>query len=439
MRKIRTKLMLAMALISFVSLILSSGVTVLLSADATTAELKKAQAELIVLARRLSETMNISHEEISSMLSSYSIYRLNVQEGAIDFKSEERARIEAGGAVKKGWQARTRTYFMLDGKLMIITASERNVFTDRTSLEGYLNVGITVVITFVFLYLSVMKLTKPLLEMSEATRRIASGDFEARVSVRHDNPSRADQLDTLIANFNRMAEDLKSIAYLRRDFTSNVSHEVKTPIAAISGYAQLMGADALSDDERKSYASLIFAECQRLSKLSDNLLRITRMESSKQALGITSFSLDEQLRRLIAGVMPRVRKSGLTLCVNLAPAQIQSDSELLSQVWINLIDNAIKFTPVGGQIDVKLSKNDKGATVTVSDNGIGMSEDTVPRIFEKFYQADGSRMTEGNGLGLALVKRILDILGGTIDVRSAPGEGSRFSVFLPYSPGARAS
>ena len=243
-----------------------------------------------------------------------------------------------------------------------------------------------------------------------------------------------DEIEALAATFNRMTDDLQSIEYLRKDFTSNVSHEIKSPIATISGYAQLLCDESLDAQTRMAYTRSISESCAQLSRLSDNLLRITRLESGKRKPLAEPFMLDEQLRRTLAAMMPQFRRKRLELTVDLPAARIVSDRELLEQVWQNILRNAIKFTPEGGEISVRLAAADGAFRVEIADSGIGISQDAQKHIFEKFYQADGSHHTEGSGLGLSLVKRIVDACGGEISVQSAPGEGSAFTVVLPAKP-----
>lgn len=435
MGKLRTQLLVLFTVVSFISLIVSSAITVLLSADAVTQEMQKSEGEIIQLARRLKAEAQLDIDAISQALSSYGMYRLARCEEAPKFTLAQRRAIESGGWASKGWQANTRAYFLMDGELYMVSAQSRNIFALRNTLQGYLSVGCTVIILFTLLCVLGMRLAQPIVELSEATRKVAAGDFNARVQTRPRRKTAVfTQIDQLVNDFNQMADDLKNIAYLRHDFTSNISHEVKTPIAAISGYAQLLQAEKLPDDDRRDYARLIYEECARLTHLSENLLRITRMESRKQNPIYQTFALDEQLRRIGASLMPRAREAGLKCEFKLESARIQSDSELLAQVWTNLLDNAIKFTPPGGSIRVTLAHSEDSVRVCVSDTGIGIAESARAHVFEKFYQADTSRHTEGNGLGLALCKRIVDALGGQIELESAPGAGSRISVVLPKQP-----
>jgi signal transduction histidine kinase len=235
----------------------------------------------------------------------------------------------------------------------------------------------------------------------------------------------------LTDNFNRMAHELKALEYLRRDFTANLSHELKTPVASIRGYAQLLQCEGVSPDEQQEYARVIAAESTRLSNLSDNLLKLTRLESHPPVYTGEKFSLDEQLRRCANALLPAIERKRQTLSVSLARVSVAADETLLMQVWSNLLDNAIKFTPEGGHIGLTLTHAHGEARVTVEDDGIGIDDEAQSRIFEKFYQADLSHNMGGNGLGLPLVRRIVDICRGRIELTSSAGRGAKFTVVLP--------
>ena len=227
---------------------------------------------------------------------------------------------------------------------------------------------------------------------------------------------RDDEIGQLTKNFNKMIRELKNIEYLRKDFITNVSHEFKTPLASIQGFAKLLMSESLPDEERKEYAAIILEEASRLTNLSSNILKITKLENQEIVEKRTLFPLDEQIRKSILLLEPAWSKKNIEFDLDLEKSQFSGDEELLQQVWINLLDNAIKFSNESGIISVRLRQNKKNVTVEIADNGIGMNEETKKRLFEKFYQGDKSR--GGRGLGLSLVKRILDLYGGKISVES---------------------
>lgn len=264
---------------------------------------------------------------------------------------------------------------------------------------------------------------RPIRKLKKAMREVTSGNFTVRV-----NPCPVPELNELIDDFNTMTEELGSVEALRKDFINNFSHEFRTPIVSIKGFAKLLRTGTLPASEQAEYLDIIIDESDRLVQLSSNVLALSRLENQSTVTGQTTFLLDEQIRRCILLLEPQWQGKKLQVDVELEPLECHANEELLRQVWLNLIGNAIKFTPSGGQIQIH---NTSAGHVTLSDTGIGMDEQTRVRIFEKFYQGDTAHAIKGNGLGLALVKRILDLCGAEIEVSSKPGEGSCFTVILP--------
>lgn len=221
---------------------------------------------------------------------------------------------------------------------------------------------------------------------------------------------------------------------MRRDFLSNVSHEFKTPIASIQGFAKLLKSPELSEEERESYLQIIEEESGRLSNLSSNMLKLTKIENQSIVPQKNRFSLDEQIRKAILLFVSRWEAKNIEMDIQLDKVDFYGDEELMQQVWVNLIDNAVKFTGEGGNIAVYLRQIGTEVIVTVADDGVGIPEDKQQRIFEKFYQADTSHASHGNGLGLSIVKSIIDLVGGAIDWQSREGEGTRFTIWLSNKP-----
>ena len=231
-------------------------------------------------------------------------------------------------------------------------------------------------------------------------------------------------------NFNKMVRELNTTQVLHSDFVRNVSHEIKTPLAAMEGYALLLeGADL--PEELHGYAEKIVESSRQLSALTGNILRLSRLERQEILSRREVFSLDEQIRQALLSLEPLWTQKELEIDMELPSADYCGDPDLLYQVWGNLFSNAIKFTPEGGMIFVRMNVERDFVTVEIRDTGIGMTPEVQKHIFEKFYQGDPSRHVEGNGLGLALVKRIVDLSEGSIQVESAPGEGSCFLISLP--------
>ena len=264
-------------------------------------------------------------------------------------------------------------------------------------------------------------------EFSDATREIARGNFNLQVN--EDVP--AAEFRTMAHNFNLMARELSHTEMLRNDFVENVSHEFKTPLAAIEGYAILLQKKDLSEEKRQEYTYKILHNTRRLSTLTGNILLLSRLENSEMEIKKESYSLDEQLREVILLLEEKWTEKNIQMEIELDDVTILGNEGLLAHVWQNLLDNAIKFVSDSGTIRIVLHKRAGQAGATFADNGIGMNKEELERIYEKFYQADSSRTTSGNGLGLTLVRRIIDLHHGTIDVKSVPHEGTQFVVTLP--------
>jgi len=272
------------------------------------------------------------------------------------------------------------------------------------------------------------RLSKPVQVLTRAHERVQEGDFSVRLP---DN--QPGEMGELMRSFNDMTETLGSTAYLQKDFISSISHEFKTPIASIRGFAKLLQMPGLTEEQKAEYISMIAHESDRLSRLSETLLRLSALEQQTALASLSTFSLDEQLRQVILRLEPNWSSKNIDWQLDLSEVELHSDQELLNQVWINLLQNAIKFSPDGSEIAVRVFR-EGNPIVEIEDHGCGMTEEAQKRIFDKFYQADRSRKQEGVGLGLSLVKRIVDMMGGTITVTSEVGVGSTFRVELPVSP-----
>lgn len=272
---------------------------------------------------------------------------------------------------------------------------------------------------------------RPVRRILEATRQLTHGDFSARIQPFHGYNS-MNEFDIIIEDFNKMAEELSGIETLRTDFIANVSHELKTPLAVIQNYATLLQAPDLSEELRTEYAEAIAHATRRLSALITNILKLNRLENQQIYPQWSTYELNEQLCECLLYFEDTWEQKNLQIETELGePVTIRGDTELLSLVWNNLFSNAVKFTEPGGTIRVSLCTEEDYAVVTISDTGCGISPEAGRHIFEKFYQGESSHATQGNGLGLALVKRVVDIIGGEISVDSRVGQGSTFTVRLP--------
>lgn len=286
------------------------------------------------------------------------------------------------------------------------------------------SVVISTVFTAIF---SRRPILRPVNDLVEAIEQISGGNFDVRMRSDY----YGGQFMNVANSFNKMATELNNIETLRSDFISNFSHEFKTPIVSLRGFAKLLKKGNLSEAERQEYLDIIIDESERLAQLASNTLTLSRLENQDIVMDKAAFSLDEQLRQCIVMLEGQWSKKNITVHVSLESCEYFGSESILRQVWVNLLTNAIKFSEENGEIVVSLKASDGNILVTVSDNGLGMDAETQKRIFDKFYQGDKSRTREGNGLGLSIVKQILHLCNADIKLQSQPGQGSAFTVVLP--------
>lgn len=274
-------------------------------------------------------------------------------------------------------------------------------------------------------------------EMIQALKSISRGDFrvnlDAEFANRNGRQRNPHPFVQLVESINDMAANLKVMEDLRQEFISNVSHEIGSPLTSISGFARALKNKDMDQEKREKYLTIIETECVRLSRLSDNLMKLAVLDSSEHASHKTSYRLDRQLVTLVLACEPQWDDKKIDMNVELEEVEILADEDLMIQLWINLIHNAIKFTPEGGKIDVFLTQGEGKVSVRITDSGPGITKQDQLRIFERFYKADQSRTRAlgGSGLGLSIVHKIVEMHGGIVSVFSEPGEGATFTVQLP--------
>ena len=269
----------------------------------------------------------------------------------------------------------------------------------------------------------------PITKLGDAMREVAGGDFDVRL----DEAQRLPEVKDIYQNFNRMVCELKSTEILQTNFVSNVSHEFKTPINAIEGYATLLQGCEQGSENQAEYVEKILFNTRRLSALVGNILLLSKADNAAIQTNQTDFRLDEQIRQSIVSLEPEWEKKGLAFDVDLESVSYYGQESMLLHVWNNLIGNAVKFSPDGGELRIRLIRSGGAVIFTVEDDGPGISEGDQQHIFDRFFQGDSSHKTEGNGHGLALVKQIVRLFGGEISVANTPPTGCRFTVSLPES------
>ena len=300
--------------------------------------------------------------------------------------------------------------------------------------------AITMLLGGIALWHSASYVTNPIDEISEGVQRVADGDFTVQVSFNQKHRKNRkqlfpDEITVMASNFNKMTRELNGMDYMRKDFMSNVSHEIKTPVAAITGFSEMLLDGGLGEEEQKEYLSYIYQESQRLSRMSESMLHMSRLDHQNIVEQSQEVQVDEQIRRCIILLVEKWPDKELHFELQLEKCSMISDYDLLFQLWTNLIDNAIKYSKQKSTIWITARVVEHSLYFSVKDEGIGISKDKISKIFDKFYQCDESHKKQGNGLGLSIVKRIIELLDGTISCESEEGKGTTMTVILPIKPG----
>lgn len=304
----------------------------------------------------------------------------------------------------------------------------------RENISGAAKITFLNVILLSFMFTMIdairrkIKVERPVRHIINAAERIIQGDFSVRIKPQNKFVS-DETFNRVIECFNKMAEELGSVETLRTDFIANVSHEMKTPLSVMQNYGTLLQAPDLTNEKRMEYAKCVTDASRRMADMMTNILKLNRLENQQIYPQTEEFNLGEQLCECLLQYENIWEKQGIEIVTDIEEnVKVKADSELLKHVWNNLFSNAFKFTPDGGTVAVTMTTEGEYAVVQVKDTGCGMTADVGAHIFEKFYQGDSSHSVQGNGLGLALVKRVIDIIQGEITVESAVGKGSVFTV-----------
>lgn len=306
---------------------------------------------------------------------------------------------------------------------LLIYPDVRKIMFNFRGILARVNITSLVVGSLMFL-LAAKYIVKPIKQLSEVTKKISRGEFD--VTIAH---KRKDEIGQLIEGFNTMAKELQGIEMLRSDFISAISHEFKTPLTSIKGYAKLL-CETYDEDERREYASIIVGETDRLSHLASNILLLNRLEHTEEELQRDSFRLDEQLRQVLLLLENLWSEKQLELELDFSDITFSGNEQLLYQVWLNLLDNAIKYSPLGGRLQISLTQHNGNVLCTIRDDGPGISAEHQRHVFDKFYKGDKSRSSIGNGLGLSIAKKVIDMHLGQITLESNPGQGTKVIVSL---------
>ncbi|WP_315114346.1 HAMP domain-containing sensor histidine kinase [Clostridium intestinale] len=298
--------------------------------------------------------------------------------------------------------------------------------------------AITMILSVVALWHSASYVINPIVEISEGVQKVADGDFSVQLSFNNNHRKKKnelypDEISVMASNFNKMTRELNGMDYMRKDFMSNVSHEIKTPIAAIAGFSEMLLDGGLSEEEQKEYLSYIYQESQRLSRMSENMLHMSRLDHQNIVDLKQKVKVDEQIRRCIILLGEKWHDRVIQYELQLEQCSIVSDYDLLFQLWTNLIDNAIKYSEQKCTIWITTKVVDNFFQFSIRDEGIGISKENLIKIYDKFYQCDESHKIQGNGLGLSIVKRIIELLDGSILCESEVGVGTTMTAMLPIN------
>nr|WP_280521267.1 HAMP domain-containing sensor histidine kinase [Paenibacillus mangrovi] len=303
---------------------------------------------------------------------------------------------------------------------------------------GELHIFLAVIVVLIILLsillvvISTRYIVNPITKLTEATRLISQGTYHLKLNV-----NRKDEIGRLASHFSQMAKGLEQLEAMRQEFVSNVSHEIQSPLSSIQGFSQTLQSGEVSEEQRQHYLSVIESEAKRMSQMSRQLLMLASLDKEEEVLEKTTFNVADQIKEVLLTTEWSWREKEIALNMQLPEVMITADQKLLHQVWVNLMTNSVKFTPKGGTITIRLYQDENNCYVDFKDSGIGISEENLPYIFNRFYKADKARSRHegetGSGLGLAITHKIIRIHGGTITVESKVGAGTEFHICLPLN------
>jgi signal transduction histidine kinase len=308
---------------------------------------------------------------------------------------------------------------------LFIQSHPQRQFSVIQDVQNIQLITILLVGIVLFAYVSTI-IIKPIKRLSTAMKVVGQGEYN--VQVEH---ATNDEIGLLTKNFNQMTKELNKIETMRQEFIASVSHEIQSPLTSIRGFSAALKADIVSEDKKIQYLTIIEKESTRLSQLSSNLLKLASLDSEHQTLTLQQYRLDEQIRHVVMALEPQWTKKNIEIDLDLSNVQMEADKDLLEQVWLNLVTNAIKYTPENGLVKISIHQKNEEIDVKIKDNGIGIAEEDQKYIFESFYKVDKSRTLKGSGLGLAITKKIVRLHEGAIRVESKKEQGSIFTVTLP--------
>lgn len=436
-KSLRIQIVATFIMIVLISLFVSFGITRLIAEKEVTIDdpfLMIASDTVSLLALTEPER----REQILSILSHYSIHGEIIQEGNVlpfSLTEEEAAPLLQSKSSEPIFLNRKHGPVRFIGVPNIdnngsslIVKVDFTYFSEVIQHILFIGLFMVLVIGSLFILLSSNYIVKPVIKLTNAAKEMAKGNLSIRLKHK-----RKDELGELMNNFNYMASELQKTDKMRDDFVSNVSHEIQSPITSIRGFTKAIRDGLIPQDHQKEYLDIIYNETIRLSKLSDNLLRLASLDSENHPFHPVEYRLDEQLRRVILVFEPQWTEKKLAVELDLLACRVKADKDLLEQVWQNLITNAIKYSNYNDKIEVKMEMLNHEVHVHIKDTGRGIPEEDLPYIFDRFYMVDKARSRSGggSGLGLSIVKKIINLHGFKVKVKSEQGKGTCISIAIP--------